>query len=62
MLPLGYYVYAPMVETQPQSIREQRIAPTIQAAVKLAGAVHFVNCQINVNRSPFCRLAHAPFP
>jgi hypothetical protein len=50
MLPLGYYVYAPTVETQPQSIREQRIAPTIQAAVKLAGAVHFVNCQINVNR------------
>jgi hypothetical protein len=50
MLAQGYYVWAPAVETQPQSVREQRIAPTIQAAVKLAGAVHFANCIINVNR------------
>jgi hypothetical protein len=50
MLPAGYYVYAPLVESQPQAIREQRIAPTIQAAIKLAGAVHFANVIVNVNR------------
>jgi hypothetical protein len=49
-LPKGYYVFAPLVETQPQAIREARIAPTIQAAIKLAGAVHKANVIINVNR------------
>ena len=46
----GYYVYAPAVSTQSQADREARKAPVIQAAIKLAGAVHFVNCIINVNR------------
>jgi len=50
MLPKGYYVYAPLVETQPQSIRETRTAPTIQAAIKLAGAIHKANVVVNVNR------------
>jgi hypothetical protein len=50
MLTTGYYVYAPSVNTQDQATREQRIAPTIQAAVKLAGAVHFASVIINVNR------------
>ena len=50
MLPKGFYVWAPLVESQPQSIREQRIAPTIQAGIKLAGAVHFANVIVNVNR------------
>jgi hypothetical protein len=50
MLPKGYYVWAPLLESQPQSVREQRIAPTIQAAIKLAGAVHFSNVIVNVNR------------
>lgn len=49
-LPKGYYVWAPSVDTQDESIRAQRIAPTIQAAVKLAGAVHFANCLVSVNR------------
>jgi hypothetical protein len=49
-LPAGFYVYAPKVASQPQSIREQRIAPTIQALVKLAGAIHFADCIVNVNR------------
>ena len=49
-LPLGFYVYAPQVASQPQSIREQRIAPTIQCAMKLAGAVHFADVVVNVNR------------
>lgn len=46
----GYYVYAPAVATQSQADREARKAPVIQAAIKLAGAVHFVDCIINVNR------------
>jgi hypothetical protein len=50
ILPDGFYVWAPLVESQPQAIREQRIAPTIQAAIKLAGAVHKANVIVNVNR------------
>ena len=46
----GYYVYAPKVATQTQAARETRVAPTIQVAAKLAGAVHKVNVIINVNR------------
>ena len=46
----GYYVWAPSVNTQSEAVRATRVAPTIQAAVKLAGAVHFANCIINVNR------------
>lgn len=46
----GYYIFAPSVNTQPENIRAQRIAPTIQVACKLAGAVHFANCVISVNR------------
>lgn len=46
----GYYVYAPPVSSQSQSDREARKAPTIQVAIKLAGAVHSANVAINVNR------------
>jgi hypothetical protein len=46
----GYYTYAPPVATQSQADREARRAPVIQCAIKLAGAVHFVDCIINVNR------------
>lgn len=46
----GYYVYCPPVAFQAQADREQRIAPPIQAAVKFAGAVHFTNVAITVNR------------
>lgn len=49
-LPKGYYVYAPPISTQSEGVRSTRVAPTIQAAVKFSGAVHFANCQINVNR------------
>lgn len=49
-LPTGFYVYAPPVATQSQANREARKAPVIQCAIKLAGAVHFVDCIINVNR------------
>ncbi len=46
----GYYVYAPPVAMQSQADREARKAPVIQCAIKLAGAVHFVNAIISVNR------------
>lgn len=46
----GYYVYAPPVATQSQADREARKSPVIQAAIKLAGAIHSVDCIINVNR------------
>jgi len=38
------------VASQSQADREARKAPVIQCAIKLAGAVHFVDCIINVNR------------
>lgn len=49
-LPTGWYIYAQPVDEQAQSEREQRKAPPIQCAVKLAGAIHFVDVQIDVNR------------
>lgn len=49
-LPNGFYTYAPLIATQSQADREARKAPLIQVAVKLAGAIHFVNVAINVNR------------
>jgi hypothetical protein len=49
-LPKGYYLFVPEMATQNQADREARIAPTIQVAVKLAGAVHKAYVIINVNR------------
>ncbi|MFJ7312521.1 DUF3383 domain-containing protein [Pseudomonas sp. NPDC098747] len=49
-LTMGYYVYASPIDTQAQADREARNAPVIQVAVKLAGAVHFVDVIVNVNR------------
>lgn len=49
-LPSGWYIYAQPVDDQPQSEREQRKSPPIQVAAKLAGAIHFVDVQIDVNR------------
>jgi len=46
----GYFVYAPPIATQSQADREARKAPLVQIAVKLAGAVHFANILVNVNR------------
>ena len=46
----GYYVYAPPVATQSLADRSARKAPVIQVAIKLAGAIHFVDIIINVNR------------
>lgn len=49
-LSTGYYIYAQPVADQVQADREARIAPVIQCAIKLAGAIHFVGVIINVNR------------
>lgn len=49
-LPTGFYIYAQPVDDQPQSERDQRKAPPIQVAVKLAGAIHFIDVQVDVNR------------
>jgi hypothetical protein len=46
----GWYTFANNVDTQSQADREARIAPLIQIAAKLAGAIHFVDVLINVNR------------
>lgn len=50
LLPKGFYVYAPLIATQSQADREARKAPVLQAAIKMAGAIHSVNCIISVNR------------
>jgi len=40
---LGYYVYHTPVIQQSQIDRDRRVAPSIQIAVKLSGAIHMVN-------------------
>jgi len=49
-LPEGFYIYTQPIATQDQTVREQRIAPPLQIAVKLAGAIQEVDAIINVNR------------
>lgn len=46
----GYYCYAAPVASQSAADRQARRAPVVQAAIKLAGAIHFSNVIINVNR------------
>ncbi|KPH79323.1 DUF3383 domain-containing protein [Bosea vaviloviae] len=46
----GFYVYAPPVASQSQADREARKSIVIQIAVKMAGAIHFVDVILNVNR------------
>lgn len=46
----GYYIYMPPFASQVQADREKRKAPPMQIAGKLAGAVHFSNIIVNVNR------------
>lgn len=49
-LSTGYYVYIQPFDEQSRSDREARKAPPIQIAVKLKGAIHFIDCTITVNR------------
>lgn len=46
----GYYIYSIPVAEQNQAEREQRIAPVVQIAIKLAGAFHSSNVIVNVQR------------
>lgn len=49
-LSTGYYVYIQPLAEQLQADREARKAPPVQIAVKLRGAIHFVDVSIIVNR------------
>ena len=49
-LPNGYYIYRQSVNEQSQSDREARKGTLIQDAIKLVGAVHSQDVQVNVNR------------
>lgn len=46
----GFYVFAPRVDSQLETDRAARKAPTIQIAAKLAGAVHEVAVNVVVNQ------------
>jgi hypothetical protein len=46
----GFYIFAAPIAQQAQADRVARKAVPIQVAVKLAGAVHSVDCTINVNQ------------
>ena len=50
IIPGGFYIYVPPIATQSQSIREQRTAPAMQIALKLAGAIQDVPVIVSVNR------------
>jgi hypothetical protein len=49
-LPNGFYIYTQPMALQAQSDREARIAPPIQIAAKLSGAVHSLDCAVTLNR------------
>lgn len=46
----GYYIYAEPMALQSQADRETRVAPPIQAAIKLAGAIQEMDVLVDVNR------------
>ncbi|MFR3634573.1 MAG: DUF3383 domain-containing protein [Sutterella sp.] len=49
-LSTGYYVYISPMDEQSVADREARKAPPIQCAIKLKGAIHFVDVTLTVNR------------
>jgi hypothetical protein len=50
MLSKGYYLYAPPIASQSASARAARQAPTIQAAIKLGGAIHSASILVSVSQ------------
>jgi hypothetical protein len=46
----GFYVYAPLIASQSQALRETRVSVPFQVAFKLAGAVHQPQVILNINR------------
>lgn len=49
-LKTGYYIYATPIALQAQSDRDSRVAPPIQTAIKLAGAIQELDVIVDVNR------------
>lgn len=49
-LPGGYLIQSEAIADQSQSDRDARIAPPIYVSLKLAGAIHHVTVQVDVNR------------
>lgn len=49
-LKTGYYIYAQPIALQSQADRETRVAPPIQVAIKLAGAIQALDVLVDVNR------------
>jgi hypothetical protein len=49
-LPGGYLIQSEPINEQSQANRDARIAPPIYVSLKLAGAIHHVTVQIDVNR------------
>ena len=46
----GYYIYSIPIAEQNQAEREQRIAPVVQIAIKLSGAIHQSNVIVQIQR------------
>jgi hypothetical protein len=49
-LPRGYLIQSEPINDQSQADRDARIAPPIYVSLKLAGAIHHVTVQVDVNR------------
>ena len=49
-LPGGYFIQSEPVDDQSQADRDARKAPPIYVSLKLAGAIHHVTVQVDVNR------------
>lgn len=46
----GYYIYSLPIAQQSQAEREERIAPLVQIAIKMSGAIHSSNVIVQVQR------------
>lgn len=49
LLPKGFYVFQPSVNTQTETVRQTRVSVPFQIAVKLAGAVQTIDATVLVN-------------
>ena len=49
-LPNGYLIQSEPIDKQTQADRDARKAPPIYVSLKLAGAIHYVTIQVDVNR------------
>jgi hypothetical protein len=49
-LPSGYFIQSDPIDEQSQADRDARKAPPIYTSLKLAGAIHHVTVQVDVNR------------